>query len=606
MADGAKIIQRKIDASVAANLPVAEIVTGGVGGRIINVEKPLEETVQEVSTESHYNPETGKIEGMVPQSDQKKAEAVAAERNKQRQDEKRDRYAGEKATWIQDPGGRAAKLAGEFITQVFRREKLENAQQEPTQPKTFLGRMTASVNKIGLSQNKPQVAEDKEQNQTSRIAEKTAEISTRVGDARSVGIVTTAAVAAKNFFSNFLERKESKPQHVEFAQNTVKFAQKTSDKTVPTKPSMIFNPRGSGVIKNTVSPSSNLGMGARAAVGFKNAANPLNIFNIFDILSRSGTSVIRLFQGASAASSGVFFAIFLAVIFVPMGVLVFMQTMKQTAFVQLSDNNSRVAAGLPAPAVSINKTSKLNADGSINYTVNITELKPVTNKTVIDVVKIIDKNGTRTLPQRSFAYSPSINYTLPNPGVTDAIIVNTVTVAGVSASSQIIIGNPPITAFSCPVVGGKISLGSQTATGGHCGPNYPLLDACPGQPNYWPGNEKAIDVSGSVNQQVYFPAIDGKQVSWQLVREGNDLNYTFNGATQKFREFKAVGIDYVLQVHHLIDDNLLAGKTTFNSGEVLGKMAGFDGNVSSPHSHIQIQRAGIWTAADDPTLKFCQ
>lgn len=341
------------------------------------------------------------------------------------------------------------------------------------------------------------------------------------------------------------------------------------------------------------------------------------IFGDGDPIAAAGATMVFLVGIFMSLGTGIIAAagiiVFSAIVF-PMITSLMSTTAVVGSFAVFNGNNSRVAAGLPAPAVTVTKTSNLASNGNINYSASLNALTNVSNVKVTETVKVIDKSGTRIIVQKDLPYSSSINYTLQNPGVTDAIVVDIITVTGVSngtafttsTSSETIIGNPPVVVFSCPVVGGKILLGSETATGGHCGPNYSLNQACPGGSDPWPGNEKAIDVAGSVNQSVYFPAIDGKQVSWQLVREGNDLNYSFNGASQKYREFKAVGVDYALQVHHLIDDGFLAGKTTFNSGEVLGKLAGFDGNVSSPHAHIQLQRAGAWTAADNPTLKFCQ
>ena len=308
-----------------------------------------------------------------------------------------------------------------------------------------------------------------------------------------------------------------------------------------------------------------------------------------------------------------------------------------SAFTQFPENNSPVRADSPPPVVNITKSPSLaNAinysdipSSGITYTITFNSLSAVSSGKVTDTVTVISKAGSKSQIMVNQAYTGnSITYVVDKSLVTnDSVIVNNVTVTGTAngktftanASTEIIVGTPPITAFSCPVFGGRITCGSTTTeangqethdTSGlscyHCDEKYIAANGtavC-----NWPGNDKAIDVVGSLNQSVYFPAIDGQKVVWQLVREGNDLNYTYNGSNQKFREFSAKvnGTDYMLQIHHLVDDNLLSGKSGFNSGDVLGKLAGFDGNESSPHAHIQLQRAGVWTAADDPTLKFCQ
>ncbi|MDO8515498.1 MAG: hypothetical protein Q7S14_03280 [bacterium] len=294
------------------------------------------------------------------------------------------------------------------------------------------------------------------------------------------------------------------------------------------------------------------------------------------------------------------------------------------SFKEFAENNSSVGADSLPPIITLTKKGSIPNNvnfseipaGGISYSISTD--KVATGK-ITDMVTIITKNGseTKNLAVNESFSGASTSYVLEKNIIkNDSIIVNKVTLTGAvngkpftqTASYEIIVGNPPVTAFTCPVMGGTITLGSQTTIGGHCGLNYSLMTVCtPGTKDYWDGNNKAIDVGGTEGQNVYLPALNNQSTIWTYVSDGHDTTQFDNGIMQKYRMFRTTsnGVEYFIQIHHLKDDVNFDPTIQYPAGTVLGHLARFDTGVGS-HAHIQVQRAGVWTAADDPTLKFCQ
>lgn len=595
LAKGAEVIQRKINANEAANLPVAEIKSTG---RIIpEIPKTEEKPVQE--TELHYK--EGEVVGLQPRSQQKQHEMEATERNKQRQDEKRARYAGESLPAWRDPAGFAGRVFGGFAQQVLRREQSEKIQQEAPQPKTFLGKISASVRNIGVKPSEEKTAQSASVERVARERKSAASID-RLQRAAAVSGTVGGVFGVWNSLKNTvregiigIKQESSKeiPQQrpvstVEKSINTARFEKKPSKDGETQRASRIYDPRGAGVVKNTVSPGSNLGMMARASGAASRAVSFDSFMNIFDVLSRGGVGITRFFQGAFASGNKIFLIIFLVVIFVPMGVLVFMQTMKQSAFVQFTKIGPRgdYKSAKPVAPFTLTKTANYNPQtGLITYAINGPENGQ-------DTLKIIYKNGNLETKTGGKTFDAS--------GLKDATVINTYTANKISATAVTVVGNGPLEAIGCPIVNidRGVSLGSQNGKTGHCGDNYKAPEVCKGGETPWRGNEMAMDIYSAQNmvgEPVVLPAvtIDGKieQIDWVYRGTAGDVD-----ASQGFVQYvsKKTFLDpadnkqkYLLVELHHLDKNNINTAANVKSGTVVGTLGSFSDGSSSPHVHIQ-------------------
>ncbi len=281
-------------------------------------------------------------------------------------------------------------------------------------------------------------------------------------------------------------------------------------------------------------------------------------------------------------------------------------------------NKAPVSADTAPAVVTVNKSGtpetipddKIGQPGytGVKYTVTVTALEDIASATVEDKYTVIGKNGVTLpspLPKQAWS-NQTYTYTLPiTPALKDTVVINSFTISGTTAKGKpfapvtgsvaVKIGNPSAEAFSCPVLGGTPTCYSQSYTGTaackHCGANYGAQAACS-----WPGNNMAMDVAAPEGSAVFLPAINGQEVTWKFIGDGHDNLYP----GQVFRVFSATvdGAKYVLQLHHMISENIGTVSTDFKSGSVVGHLAHFDPAVSQSHSHIQIQKDGVWIPAE--------
>jgi hypothetical protein len=272
-----------------------------------------------------------------------------------------------------------------------------------------------------------------------------------------------------------------------------------------------------------------------------------------------------------------------------MGLTWFMQSATKTALVQFpaSGPNADYKSKKPLIPFTLTKTAVLRGN-TIVY--NVTNSQgSITGGT--DIITIIDKNGKRTNS------SPSVSgnqFNFDVTGLKDVTVVNTYTLNKVTATAVTVIGDGPLEAIACPIVDMErtISLKSKEAKG-HCAPGYAAPEVCADGSSPWPGNEMANDIVGQnmIGNPVILPALpgnDGKlqKIAWSNGRISTDA-YTYNDQKQNFVEYRGKTVDgkeYLIQLHHLYN----VDSTKTNSGDVIGYTAGFDGDVSSPHVHVQI------------------
>lgn len=163
------------------------------------------------------------------------------------------------------------------------------------------------------------------------------------------------------------------------------------------------------------------------------------------------------------------------------------------------------------------------------------------------------------------------------------------------------VGNPTVTASSCPIPNGIPSCGSRNEPRngcGHCSPAYTSAHGC----NY-ESLAYALDVPAPYGADVYLPTINGAEIKWTFFDQYyNDSRTTIQryGGTDE-----ETGQQYLIKFHHSLPNS---GGGTKHSGEVGANICQAPCNVGTgPHTHIEfasVNSSGSYTWLDAP-LYFC-
>lgn len=265
--------------------------------------------------------------------------------------------------------------------------------------------------------------------------------------------------------------------------------------------------------------------------------------------------------------------------------------------------------------------------GKVTYTIRIWAKKgALSNVTITNKYTVIGKGNLIINPpipdeikNQPLTISPSqeINFSYEldiDKTYDDSIIVDTITVIadaegkkGETASDDatIIVGNPPI---SCPVIGGRTSVGSYNASSntGHGSNSYwramggtayryplPQVSSC-NNPGSCPYYGYAQDISSRSSSDVVAPTILGENLTWKY----NGVTFANGGGTagRSYGYTDTTG-KYTILLTHVQNANTSG---VIKSGQKIAKLYPQAGNT---HLHLEMQINGAYVK---PENYFCK